>query len=90
MGFKSSIGDPDVWLRAVLKPDEEKYYEYILSYVDDVLAISHNGIGIMDEIRTTFKFKDNKVAPPETYLGARLQKKLSTESHAGPCPVWMM
>ena len=28
----------------------------------------------MDEIRTTFKFMDNKVAPPETYLGARLQK----------------
>ena len=48
MGFKSSIGDPDVWLRADLKPDGEKYYEYILCYVDDILAISHNAIGIMD------------------------------------------
>ena len=30
----------------------------------------------MDKICTTFKFKDDKVASPETYLGARLQKKI--------------
>ena len=29
MGFKSYIGNPDVWLHADLKPDGEKYYEYI-------------------------------------------------------------
>ena len=74
MGFKSSIGDPYVWLHADLKTDGEKYYEYILFYVENILAISHKAIVIMDEIRTTFKFMDNKVAPPETYLGARLQK----------------
>ena len=70
------MGDPDVWLRADLKPDGEKYYEYILCYVKNILAIYHKAIGIMDGIRTAFKFKDDKVAPPETYLGARLQKKI--------------
>ena len=30
----------------------------------------------MDEIRTTFKFKEDKFAPPETYVSARLQEKV--------------
>ena len=53
------MGDPDVWLRADLKPDGENYYEYILCYVDDIIAISHKAIGTKDEIRTTFIFKDD-------------------------------
>ena len=30
----------------------------------------------MDKIRTTYKFKDDKVPLPEAYLVARLQKKI--------------
>ena len=40
MGFKSSIADPNVRLRSETKADSEEYYEYILVYVDDLLAIS--------------------------------------------------
>ena len=47
MNFKSSIGDPDVWMRAVVKPDGEKYYEYILVYVDDMLCVSYDPMGLM-------------------------------------------
>jgi hypothetical protein len=32
--------DPDVWMRAAAKSDGEKYYEYVMMYVDDILAIS--------------------------------------------------
>ena len=36
MGFRSSYIDPDVWLRPAVKPDGEKYYEYILCHVGDI------------------------------------------------------
>lgn len=42
IGFKSSLADPDVWLQASVKPDGERYYKYMLCYVDDILCISHD------------------------------------------------
>ena len=75
IGFKSSIADPDVWLRAATKPTGEKYYEYMLIYVDDILCISHDARRPMNEIQASLKFKKNKVEEPEFYLGARLEKK---------------
>ncbi len=38
LGFSSSRGDPEVWMR--LLSTGEAYYEYVLLYVDDVLVIS--------------------------------------------------
>ena len=75
IGFKSSIADPDVWLRATTKPTGEKYYEYMLVYVDDILCISHDACRPMNEIQASLKLKKNKVEEPEFYLGARLEKK---------------
>ncbi|KAI2508430.1 Reverse transcriptase (RNA-dependent DNA polymerase) [Fragilaria crotonensis] len=34
-------GDPDVWMRPKVKPNGDKYWEYVLCYVDDILCISH-------------------------------------------------
>lgn len=51
MNFKPSRADPDAWIRPAIKLDNEKYYEYILVYVDDILAISHNPQQIMDGIQ---------------------------------------
>ena len=75
IGFKSSMGDPDVWMRPAAKPDGEEYYEYILVYVDDIISVSHKALEVMEEIKGTFKFKNDDIKKPETYLGARLQKK---------------
>ena len=47
IGLKSSPVDPDVWLRPVIKPHGEEYYEYILVYVDNILAISMNPTEIL-------------------------------------------
>jgi hypothetical protein len=54
-GFRSSQADPDVWLKPACKPSGEKYYEYALCYVDDVLAISVSPDGIMKSIQEKFK-----------------------------------
>jgi hypothetical protein len=75
MGFQSSLADPDVWLRAAMKIDCESYFEYVLMYVDDILLISCDPRAILEEIQSTFKFKNGKIEAPEFYLGAKLQKK---------------
>jgi hypothetical protein len=75
MGFKSSVADPDVWVRTATKVDGEEYYEYILMYVNDILAVSATPLPIMQEIQDMVKFKNDKIEEPMNYLGARLQKK---------------
>ena len=75
MGFKSSGADPDVWLRQTVKIDGERCYEYILVYVDDLLCISVDATSTLNEVQHKFKFKKGKIAPPEIYLGGRLEKK---------------
>jgi hypothetical protein len=74
MGFKPSYADPDVWMRPAVKPDGFEYYEYILCYVDDVLCISHDPTKSMKRIQEDFKLKDDKIEPPDVYLGATLAK----------------
>ena len=75
-GFSSSQADPDVWLRPAVKEDGSDYYEYIIMYVDDVLAISHDATRILKGLEgDTIRYKNNKISPPEMYLGARLMYK---------------
>ena len=62
-------------MQVAMKPDGERYYEYILVYVDDIIAISHKAKEVMEEITSTFKFKNDKIIPPDTYLGAKLKEK---------------
>ena len=76
LGFKSSEADPDVWLRPAVKPDGEEYYEYVLCYVDDILAISYDPDRIMKQISEEFDFKNNKWGELEMYFGARINKKV--------------
>ena len=79
IGFKSSIADPDVWIRSNIKPDGQHYYKYILVYVDDILCISATPKETMLEISSNdkgrIKFKKNKIEPPTMYLGATVAEK---------------
>eukprot|EP00980_Cylindrotheca_fusiformis_P002746 scaffold640_cov69-Cylindrotheca_fusiformis.AAC.1 len=76
LGFTSCKADPDVWMRAALKKDGTKYWEYVLLYTDDALAIvGENAEHILrHEIGRYFEFKAESVGPPEIYLGGRLRK----------------
>ena len=75
IGFKSSISDPDVWMWKASKPDGERYYEYILAYVDNLLCISFDPRTTMQQIGERMKFKKDQIKPPEFYLGARIANK---------------
>ena len=60
MGFRSSIADPDVCIRTVTKPYGDNYYEFILVYVDDLLAISQYTVSSIREVAEKFKLKNTR------------------------------
>ena len=74
IGYTPSKADPDVWLRPSEKPYESAYYEMVLCYVDEVLAIYDIPMRMMDNIRSVFKLKDDKSEVPDVYLGATLSQ----------------
>jgi hypothetical protein len=70
MCYTPTRADPDVYLWAAVKPDGFEYYKMVLCYVDDILVISHTPHAMTDELKLTFKLKDDKVACADVYLGA--------------------
>ena len=62
MRLTSCPVDPDVWLRSAIKSDGSKYYEYVLLYTDDALAVSENGESILrNEIGKYFELKEASI-----------------------------
>ncbi len=60
MNFTPTRADPDVYLWLAHKPDGMPYYKYLLVYVDDILALSHDPTGIIKDIGKEFQINYNK------------------------------
>jgi hypothetical protein len=79
LGFKPCEADPDVWMREATKPDGFKYWEYVLIYVDDILAVSHDPESIMKNLSALYRLKEDPKTKkgyhaPDRYLGANVGK----------------
>ena len=74
IGFTPTYADPDVWMRPAIKDNGFKYWEYVLCYVDDLLAIGDNPTNIMKSIQSKFRLKDDKMDTPANYLGADMSQ----------------
>eukprot|EP00978_Attheya_sp_CCMP212_P044366 scaffold308232_cov43-Attheya_sp.AAC.1 len=77
LGFEPSEADLDVWMRAATKLNGFKYYEYVLIYVDDILALREHPENVMISLSDIYRLKKDKktgkaYAPPERYLGANI------------------
>ena len=75
MEFKPAQADPNVWMRETVNPKDttgEVLYEYVMCYVDDILAISHRAKEIIHNIGNQFDIKD--LEEPTLYLGAVIGK----------------
>ena len=80
IGFKSSVADPDVWLRPGIKEDGEEYYEYVVLYVDDILAASIDPAAVLKSLEgETVRYKNGKIEPPRFIWGQSLQGRNSME-----------
>jgi hypothetical protein len=73
MGYKSSIADPDVFMRTATKPNGDEYYEFLLTYGDDCLCVSVRPEDTMDILGKIYDLKDT-VKPLECYLGANIKR----------------
>ncbi len=62
-GWVQSRADPDIWMF-----DKGTHWDYICTYVDDLLVMSKNPEKFMNELQNTFKMKG--VGPPTYHLGA--------------------
>mmetsp|Transcript_36344 Transcript_36344/g.51403 ORF Transcript_36344/g.51403 Transcript_36344/m.51403 type:complete len:246 (+) Transcript_36344:1538-2275(+) len=85
LNFHSSEADPDIWMKVAVKPDGEEYYEYILCYVDDILCLSVDANDVMESLAKKFKFKNDKIEPPGSYLGACVRSKTIDS-----CTMWAL
>lgn len=74
LNFTPSKVDADMYYRRQTKPNGELYYELLLVYVDDVLAISHDPDAIMKKIGMRFEIKNDEFGPPKSYLGADVEQ----------------
>ncbi len=89
LGYKSTVADPDVYLKPCVRSNGEKYYSYLVIYVDDVLCFHEKPATIMNQIGDTFRLK-NGVEEPKMYLGTDIRKwKVQNEDGLGQ-PCWAL
>ena len=76
IGYIQCMADQDLWMKSEFKPiSGEKYWYYVLCYVDDVLVIHHDAMSVLDRMGKFFKLEDDKNnGDPDRYLGAKLRK----------------
>ena len=66
MGFKRSKADPDVWMR---KNHKLKKWEYLATYVDDLLIACEDPASIIKQLREEHKYKIKGEGPLDYHLG---------------------
>jgi hypothetical protein len=66
MGYRPSKADSDFWI----KQCNDGHYEYIASYVDDVISFSRDPMKVIEEFKKDYPLKG--VGEPEYYLGGNV------------------
>ena len=74
LNFLPFGADPDVWMQKARKYNGTDYYEYMLLYVDDFLAISDTPKEALLQLDKFFKMQTSSIAPPNIYLGGKVKK----------------
>jgi hypothetical protein len=66
LGFNKTKHDPDLWM-----VDKSSHYEYLDTYVDDILIWSKETIALIKSLKKTCMLKS--VGIPECYLGGNVE-----------------
>ena len=69
MGFFQSQVDPAIWMR-----DCGDHYEYLCTWVDDLIFASKNPMWLMETLQSKYKYTLKGVGAPEYYLGADIKR----------------
>jgi hypothetical protein len=68
MGFVPTKADMDLWIRKA----KDETYEYIASYVDDIIVISKDPMSVITKFKEEYALKG--VGTPEYYLGGNFHQ----------------
>ena len=71
--FRPTRGDPDVYIREATRPNGQRYYEWMLTYVDDILLMSHDPKPTVEALQKQFRLKEDSLGAPNRYLGASIK-----------------
>ena len=74
LNFLPCRADTNVWIRKARKYDGTEYYEYMLLYVDDYLAISETPKESVLQLDKLFKMQPKSIAALDIYLGGKVKK----------------
>ncbi len=77
LGYETFFADPDLWMKVCTWDTgngHEKYYLYILIYVDDILCIHNDSDSVLSQIDKYFPLKLDSVGELGVYLGAKLKQ----------------
>lgn len=69
------MADPNLLMKVCTRETKygiEKYYSYILRYIDDILCVHDDPDSISTQLDKYFPHKPDSVGEPEIYLGAKL------------------
>ena len=65
LGYESCKAGVDLWYKPMTRPDDNvPYYAYVLLYVDDCMAISHDATTTLREIDKFFQMKPGSISDP--------------------------
>ncbi len=76
LGYESNKADPDLWMKVCTRDTgsgPEKYYLYILIFMDDILCIHDDPDSVLTQIDKYFPLKHDSVGELDVYLGAKLK-----------------
>ena len=69
MGFESCKANPDIWFRSDMKDKGTDYYQYVLLYTDDIMAIMQKPEDfIRHDLGKRFVVKPKSIKPQTQYL----------------------
>ena len=89
MKYESTVADPDVYRRRSSRANGEHYWEFVLTYVDDILCVSEKPEATMDVLSKVYALRD-KAVEPDRYLGANVAKVQLDSTGEVPRTAWSM
>ena len=72
--YKTTRADPDMYMKRKTRKNGEKYYAYLIVYVDDLLSIDEDPEAAINHIGQMFRIKEGSVGFPKMYLGANIRE----------------
>lgn len=83
--YRSSLADPDVWLRPNVKTNGELFYEYAIVYVDDILVIAEHPKKTMDCLAKLYRLKEGSQLVTRERKFWNIDFQMKHNFYLGPC-----